>query len=112
MAGANTLHFSEADFQKEVLESEQPVLVDFWAEWCGPCRMIGPYIDELADEYAGRVKVGKVDTETNARLAMKYNITSIPAIMLFNKGQLAKMWMGARPKREFKEGIDNVLSGR
>ena len=110
MAGANTLHFSEADFQKEVLESDKPVLVDFWAEWCGPCRMIAPCIDELADEYHGKVKVGKVDTETNARVAMQYNITAIPTIMLFSKGKLAKVWNGVRPKREFKEAIDGVLA--
>ncbi len=112
MAGANTLNFSEADFQKEVLESDKPVLVDFWAEWCGPCRMLTPVIDELANDYAGQVKVGKVDTESNASIAMKYNIMSIPAVLFFNKGQVAKIIVGARPKREFKEVIDNLLAGR
>jgi len=112
MAGANTLHFTEADFDKEVMQSDKPVLVDFWAEWCGPCRMIGPYIDELADEYVGKVKVGKVDTEVAPRIAMKFNITAIPTIMLINKGAMAKVWHGARPKREFKEFIDNLLAGR
>ena len=112
MAGANTLNFSEADFQKEVLESDKPVLVDFWAEWCNPCRMLGPVIDELANDYAGQVKVGKVDTESNPSIAMKYNIMSIPAVLFFNKGQVAKIIVGARPKREFKEVIDNLLAKR
>jgi thioredoxin 1 len=109
MAGPDVLHFSDANFQQEVLNSNQPVLVDFWAEWCGPCRMLAPTIDELATEYKGRVKVGKLDTDANRDTAMKFNISAIPTIILFEKGKIAKRFVGLAPKRDFKSALDAVV---
>lgn len=108
MASANVLHLSDASFQKDVLESDQPVLVDFWAEWCGPCRMLAPTIDELAEEYKGKAKVGKVDTDANRETAIKYSISAIPTIILFNKGQVVRKFVGLTPKKDFKAALDSV----
>src|SRR5436305_14340653 len=109
MAGANTLTLSDADFQQQVLDSEQPVLVDFWAEWCGPCRMLAPTIDELAEEYKGKVKVGKVDTDNNRTTAMKFSISSIPTVIVFKKGQIVQKLTGLRGKKDFKTALDTAL---
>jgi len=86
------------NFEAEVLKSDIPVLVDFWATWCGPCQMIGPVISEIAEEYAGRIKVGKVNVDEQMALAMQYQVASIPTLILFKNGEVAKRTMGAQPK--------------
>ena len=106
MAGKQTKEFTDANFEAEVLKSDVPVLVDFWAEWCMPCRMIAPTIDELAEEYAGRVKVGKVDTDANRDTGFKYGISAIPTILLFKNGQVAQKFVGLTKKADFKAALD------
>ncbi|MCC6619933.1 MAG: thioredoxin [Deltaproteobacteria bacterium] len=98
MAGKHVVELTDASFQKEVLESEVPVLVDFWATWCGPCRAIAPIVDEIATEYQGKLKVGKVDTDKHQRYAIQYGISSIPALLVFKKGQVVQRVVGAQPK--------------
>ncbi len=109
MAGIDTLAFNDTGFENDVLKSPQPVLVDFWADWCMPCRTIGPVIDELATEYKGKIKVGKVDTDANQNTAVKYSVQSIPTIMLFKDGQVVKRWIGVTPKKDFKAAMDGLL---
>ena len=99
-----------ADFDKEVLQSDVPVLVDFWAVWCGPCRMIGPSVDAVAEEFAGKAKVFKVDTDTEGDLAMKYNIMSIPALLFFKNGQVADQLVGAVPKSEIANRLNKLVT--
>ena len=88
--GANTLEFTDATFDKDVLNSDVPVLVDFWAEWCGPCRMMTPTVDAIANDYAGKVKVGKVNVDENGGTAMRYNVRGIPTLLLFKGGQIGR----------------------
>ena len=88
MAEKDTLTFTDAGFDKEVLGADVPVLVDFWAEWCGPCRMMGPTVDQVASEYAGKVKVGKLDVDSNQQTAFRYGIRGIPTLLLFKGGQI------------------------
>lgn len=111
MAGGNVLEFTSENWQSEVLGSDVPVVVDFWAVWCGPCRMIAPIIEELAQEYAGRVKVGKVNVDDQQELAVQYRINSIPQIFIFKGGQPKERLVGAQPKSAFKAAIDKVLAG-
>jgi thioredoxin 1 len=106
MAGPNTLTFSDASFDQDVLRSDVPVLVDFWAEWCGPCRQIAPSIDALATQYAGKVKVGKVDVDSNPATASRYNVRGIPTLLLFKGGQVAEQRVGAAGKSEIQKMID------
>lgn len=101
MAGDGVLELTDGNFEQEVLKSSQPVLVDFWAEWCMPCRMLAPTIDELAKEFTGKVKVGKVDTDANRETALKFNISAIPTIILFKEGQVIRKFVGVTPKKEF-----------
>ena len=110
MAGNDTLTFTDATFDKDVLNSETPVLVDFWAEWCGPCRMMGPTVDQVATEYAGKVKVGKLDVDANQQTAMRYGIRGIPTVLLFKGGQIAEQKVGAIGKPEFQKMLDKHLS--
>ncbi len=101
MAGENTLTFTDAAFDQDVLNSEVPVLVDFWAPWCGPCRAMSPTVDAVASEYAGAVKVGKLNTDENPATAMRYQIRGIPTVLLFKGGQIVEQRVGAMPKSEF-----------
>lgn len=101
--------FTDSNFEKEVVQSTQPVLVDFWAEWCGPCRMIGPVVEEIAGEYAGKIKVGKVDVDANNQISMQYRITSIPNLLIFKNGDVVDSIVGAVPKQVITQRLDAVL---
>jgi thioredoxin 1 len=101
---------TEQDFEQQVLQSEQPVLVDFWAEWCGPCRALGPVIETLSDDYDGRVTVAKVDIDANQKIAMQFGIRSIPTVVLFDKGQVIETFVGVRPKGDYVAGLEKALA--
>jgi thioredoxin 1 len=105
MAGTNTLELTDTNFENEVLKSDMPVLVDFWAEWCMPCKALGPTIDELATEYSGRVKVGKLNTENNQSTPVKYNIQAIPTILLFKGGEVVQKFVGLTSKKDFQAAL-------
>ena len=106
---ANVVELSERNFDQEVLQSELPVLVDFWAPWCGPCRMVGPIIEELAGDYQGRLKVCKLNVDQEQALAGHYQVMSIPTVLIFKGGQVAERSVGAKPKPSFQKIIDGVL---
>jgi len=101
---------TQDNFAREVLQSPTPVLVDFWAEWCGPCKMIAPVLNELADEYDGRVRIAKVNIDEQQAIATEYGIRAIPTLLLFNKGQVAEQVVGARSKRDLKASLDRVAA--
>ncbi len=101
---------TQDNFAAEVLKATSPVLVDFWAEWCGPCKMIGPILDELAEEYSGRVKVGKVNIDDQQQLASEYGVRAIPTLLLFHEGQVADQMVGLRSKRDLKASLDRVAA--
>ena len=109
MAVENIVILTEANFTQEVLESLTPVLVDFWAPWCGPCKMIAPVLDELAGEYDGRVRVGKVNIDEEQDLAVKFGVRAVPTLLLFSQGQVEDQIVGAKSKRQMKEFLDRVL---
>ena len=108
MASPNIIVLTQENFAAEVLQSLTPVLVDFWAEWCGPCKAITPILGELADEYEGRVKIGKVNIDEQQELAAEYGIRAIPTLLLFDKGQVADQIVGLRSKRDLKASFDRV----
>jgi thioredoxin 1 len=101
---------NDGDFKKDVLEAKEPVLVDFWAEWCGPCRMVGPVLDELAKEYDGKIKIAKVNVDENQQVSMDYHIRSIPTLLFFKNGQMVKQLVGAHPKAKLVSEIQELLS--
>ena len=106
---ANVMTFDGKNFETEVVKSEVPVLVDFWAPWCGPCKMIGPIIEELAGEYEGKAKVGKVNVDDNQDLAAKFGIRGIPTVVLFKGGEIAGSFVGLRPKEDLAGALDEAL---
>ncbi len=108
MAGTNTLEFTDANFDTEVLGADQPVLVDFWAEWCGPCKALGPVIDELATDYDGKVRIGKIDTDANREVSVRFSVSAIPTVILFNDGEIVEKFVGLRSKKDFQTAIDRV----
>jgi len=110
MASPLIVSVTQENFAQQVVQSPVPVLVDFWAEWCGPCKMIAPLLDELADEYDGKVKIVKVNIDEQQALAAEYGIRAIPTLLLFNKGQVADQIVGARSKRDFKNSLDRVAT--
>jgi len=110
MENAQILHLTETNFQSEVLDSPQPVLVDFWAPWCGPCRMLAPTLENLATTYAGKVRVGKVNVDDNQRLAATYRIEGIPTVMLFQDGQAVQSLVGVHPADDFQRLLDSHVA--
>jgi thioredoxin 1 len=108
MAAANMLTLSETNFDSEVLSSPTPVLVDFWAEWCGPCKMISPILDELASEYDGKVKMGKVNIDDHQSLAVRFGVRAIPTLLIFKDGKVAEQIVGVKSKRDLKANLDKI----
>jgi thioredoxin 1 len=105
----STVKVTDASFETDVLQSSEPVVVDFWAEWCGPCKMIGPSLEELAKDYGGKVKIAKVNVDENPGVAGKLGIRSIPTLMLFKDGKLASQKVGAAPKGELAKWINGAI---
>lgn len=101
--------FTDTNFDEEVIKSDLPVLVDFWAVWCMPCKMVAPVVAEVADEYAGKLKVGKLDVDNNPAVAQKYGIRSIPSLLIFKNGEVAQMVIGAVPKQQIVAKVETVL---
>ena len=110
MAAPNIVALTQENFAAEVLKASTPVLVDFWAEWCGPCKMIAPVLDELASEYEGKVKIGKVNIDQQQGLAAEYGVRAIPTLLLFHKGEVADQMVGLRSKRDLVASFDRVAA--
>lgn len=105
----NEITFTQDKFQQEVLEAKEPVLIDLWAEWCGPCRILSPIVDEIATEYAGKVKVGKLNVDENPDITRQYNVVSIPTLILFKNGQIVSHMVGVQPKSFITAEINKNL---
>ena len=105
----NVIEFTDNDFESDVIKAGTPVLVDFWAEWCGPCKMIGPIVEEIANEYAGRIKVGKMNVDLNPVVPPQYGIRSIPSLLIFKDGAVSDQIVGAVPKNNITEVLNRVL---
>ena len=103
------LEITDANFEETVLKSDKPVMVDFWAAWCGPCRMVGPIIDEISTDYDGKAVVGKLDVDANQEFAAKYGVRNIPTVLLFKDGELVERKVGVSPKDAYMKAIDAVL---
>lgn len=108
MAGTTSLEFTDGNFDQAVLNSDKPVLVDFWADWCAPCKALNPIITELADAYADRVKVGKVNTDQNRGISVRFSVSAIPTVILFNNGEIVERFVGLRSKRDFETVLNKV----
>lgn len=107
---SKTIKFTDDSFEEDVLQSDKPVLVDFWAEWCGPCRMVGPIVEEIAGEYQGKAKIGKLNVDENPEISMKYGIRSIPSLLIFKNGEVVDQIVGAVPKTQLKKQLEAQLS--
>ena len=107
--GENVLEFTDSNFNSEVLQSEIPVLVDFWAEWCGPCKVIAPTVGEIANDYNGKIKVGNVNVDTNQKIAMEYGIRSIPSLLIFKGGTILNLVVGSVQKDSITKLLDEAL---
>ncbi len=110
MGSENVLELTDSNFEAEVLKSDLPVLVDFWAEWCMPCKMIAPVVAELADDFAGKIKVGKMDCDSNREVPVKFSISAIPTLILFKGGEMAKKFVGLQQKADLKAALDEALA--
>ena len=110
MAAPNIVTLNQTNFPAEVLKSSAPVLVDFWAEWCGPCKMIAPVLDELAGEYQGKVKIGKVNIDEHQGLAAQFGVRAIPTLLVIKNGQVSEQMVGAKSKRDLKASLDRAIA--
>jgi len=108
--GSNTVEFTDSNFEQDALESDLPVLVDFWAEWCGPCLAIAPMVEEIAADYAGKVKVGKLNIDNNPQTAMKYGVRSIPTLLFIHNGAVTDQVVGSVPKGNITDVLDRILN--
>lgn len=109
MAGENIIHLSDADFDEKVLKSDVPVLVDFWAAWCGPCKMIAPFLEELSNEFEGKIQVAKLDVDQNQENAAKFGVRSIPTLIVFKDGEQKDLFVGADPGK-IKQMVEKVIA--
>jgi thioredoxin 1 len=107
----NLIELTDDNFQEQVLDADVPALVDFWAEWCMPCKMLLPTIEELATEFAGKVRIGKLNTDDNQAVAVKYGISAIPTLLLFKGGELVNKFVGLQQKADLKKALDEVAAG-